>query len=193
MTAPAPPPAPPAGAGTQSGPVTAPSLLFVCTGNATRSVIAGALVAARRPDWTVRTAGTLVIEGRPLSWRTREALAAVGIDPRGPVARHSTRQLDAGLAAAADAVVCMEADQVRHVRRTHPEAAARTATLPVLVRDLRPGPEPLRQRLAGLHLADRPLDTADDVPDPGGGEVERYRECARTLDVLIRRLLTVLG
>lgn len=192
MTTPPHQPAPPGAPTAPDGLTTAPALLFVCTGNATRSVIAGALAATHRPAWTVRTAGTLVIEGRPLSWRTREALAGVGVDLSGSVGRHATRQLDATLLATADLVVCMEADQVRHIRRTHPEAAARTATLPVLVRDLRPGRTPLRRRVAELGLADRPLSTDDDVPDPGGGEVEDYHACARNLDALVRRLLTAL-
>ena len=49
-------------------------VVLLCTGNAARSVMAGAALAAHLPDWHVTTAGTLVVEGQPMSWRTRAAL-----------------------------------------------------------------------------------------------------------------------
>ena len=56
-----------------------PSLLFVCTGNATRSVIAGELARRALPGARVATAGTFVVEGQVTSWRTRAAMDAIGI------------------------------------------------------------------------------------------------------------------
>ena len=41
--------------------------------------MAGAALAAHLPDWHVTTAGTLVVEGQPMSWRTRAALESVGL------------------------------------------------------------------------------------------------------------------
>ena len=40
----------------------------------------GAALAAHLPDWHVTTAGTLVVEGQPMSWRTKAALEAVGLE-----------------------------------------------------------------------------------------------------------------
>lgn len=71
-------------------------VLFLCTGNATRSVIAGAALLTRLPDVPVETAGTLAIDGLVPSHRTRAALAAVGLDvPRHRSRQASTTDLDA--------------------------------------------------------------------------------------------------
>jgi protein-tyrosine phosphatase len=167
----------------------APSLLFVCTGNATRSVLAGALASAARPDWTVETAGTFVVEGQPMSWRTRRGFEEIGL----AVPWHRSRQMTDDLLAGADVVVALACEHVHYVRRNHPAAAPRTATLKRLLRDLAPGPAPLPERIARLNLADAALDSAaEDVVDPGGGEVEEFTACARDLNTLMKQLTGLL-
>lgn len=167
-----------------------PSLLFICTGNATRSVLAGVLAERERPAWRVRTAGTFVIEGQPVSWRTRRALESLGLQADA----HRGSQLTADDLAAADVVVALACEHVTYIRRNHPEAAARTTTLHRLVATLPKGPEPLPGRLAGLGLAEAELDPVwEDVEDPGGGEVEDYLACAVEIDALMRTALPLLG
>lgn len=163
-----------------------PRLLFVCTGNATRSVIAAALVRLSRPEWVVESRGTLVVEGAVPSHRTRAAMEVVGISDH----RHASRQLRDEDLDEASLVVCFERDHVTYVRRRHPHAAARTATIRRLVRDLPAAPaDSLDARVAALRLDDLELEPWEDVDDPGGGDVETFRRSAVEVEALVADLL----
>ncbi len=160
-------------------------LLIVCTGNAARSVMAGCMLSylaeAEGVGLRVTTAGTHAVEGRPASVRTRTALEAVG--PLGDVAlsAHRSRQLNDADLDAADLVVAMEADHVRYVRRVHPAAASRTATLRRLCADLPPGPPSLAERVLAMGLDGAALADDEDVADPAGKEDDVYAACATEL------------
>ena len=161
------------------------TIITLCTGNAARSVMAGAVLAAADPDLEVVTAGTHVIDGQPMSWRTREALADLGLEAN----HHRSAQLRPADLERADLILAMAGEHVRYVRREHPEVAERTATLKCLVQLLAPGPAPLRDRLAPLALADIELSEEEDVADPAGGDEQVYVECAREIHGLLTELL----
>src|SRR5947207_2140761 len=108
------------------------SILFLCTGNAARSVFGGAVLSSLRADVRVVTAGTLCIPGQPISGRARAALIALGL----PLDGHRSRQLVSSDLADVDLVVAAAGEHVEYVRREHPDAAAVTGTLKRLVRDL---------------------------------------------------------
>ena len=149
-------------------------IVFLCTGNAARSVMGGAALAAHLPDWHITTAGTLVVEGQPMSWRTKAALEAVGLE----APSHRSRQATATELDHAALVIALAPEHVHWVRRTHSPAAGRTGTLRRLARDLPDDPAPLRDRVAGLGLAEVELGEWEEVVDPGGGDADAFAACA---------------
>ena len=160
------------------------SVLFLCTGNAARSVMAGMALRACRPDLDVATAGTLTIDGLPISWRTRAALNAVGLS----CPRHASRQAHAVDLDRSDLVIGLAPEHVSWVRREHPSAAVRTATLVRLVDSLGAPPAPLAERLVSLQLATVSLEPHEEVADPGGGDVEEFIASARRIVRLVDEL-----
>jgi protein-tyrosine-phosphatase len=169
-------------------------LLVLCTGNAARSVMAGFMLErlkTDRPtaDLHVVTAGTHSIDGQPMSARTRAALRSIPELADSAFGGHRSRQVHEGDLQRAELVVAMEADHVRFVRRHFPLAAARTATIRRLCRDLPPAPPPLGRRVEVLELADAPLSAEDDVIDPAGGDDDAYKACADQLWSLCRGLI----
>ena len=76
--------------------------------------MAGALLAAD-PDIVVATRGTHVVEGLPMSMRTRAALVALGVNDHS----HRSRQLTSDDIRDADLILAMAREHVQFVRRTY--------------------------------------------------------------------------
>jgi protein-tyrosine phosphatase len=163
-------------------------IVFVCTGNAARSVMAGAMWRQLAPEWAVTTAGTHVVEGQPMSWRTQEALARLGFAATG----HRSRQLTAADLASADLVVGFEMWHVDYIRRAHLEAADRTATLKRWCALLAGTSGPVAGRVATCGVDRVRLEPWEEVDDPAGGDVEVVAACARQILGLVTSLAELL-
>jgi protein-tyrosine phosphatase len=160
-------------------------VVTLCTGNAARSVMAGAILREHVPGLKVTTSGTHVIEGMPMSWRTRDAITSLGLE----VPNHRSRQATAQELDNADLVIALAREHVLWMRRSHPTAAPRTATLKRLVRDLPDGPAPLWERLAAMRLHEVQLEPTEDVLDPAGGDLDVFLECAQEIATLLHALI----
>ena len=155
--------------------------------------MAGAVLAAHLPDTEVQdllitTAGTHVIEGMPMSWRTRAALEGLELGAPG----HRSTQLRDVHVSGSDLIVGLAVEHVAYVRRVHPEAAARTATLRRLARDLPDLDGSFSERVAALKLHEVELEPWEDVIDPAGGDLPEFEACARDIHELIARLAPIL-
>ena len=161
-------------------------LLVLCTGNAARSVMAGFMLehlsAGRVGDpLHIVTAGTHTIDGQPMGMRTRAALARLPELADTDVRRHRSRQVHGIDLVHADLVVVMEADHVRFVRRQFPDAAAKTATIRRLCRDLAPAPPALAERVAALDWPGSRSPTTRTCSIRPGKEADAYAACADEL------------
>ncbi len=108
-------------------------LLFVCSGNITRSPMAAALAeleALRRAfDVDVASAGTLGIEGQPAHPRMVAIARSRGLD----LTRHRSRGLTADALAWADRVAVMEPEHASIASELAPECAGKLVQLAMLV------------------------------------------------------------
>ena len=160
-------------------------VVTLCTGNAARSVMAGAILREHVPGLHVTTSGTHVIEGMPMSWRTRDAIASLGL----PVPDHRSRQATAQELETADLVIALAREHVAWMRRVHPVAARRTATLKRLASDLPADGSALFERLARMRLHEVALEPWEDVVDPAGGDLDVFLACAREIADLLHELI----
>lgn len=168
----------------------APVILFLCTGNAARSVMGAAVMRQLTDQVVVTSAGTHSLPGLPMSTRTRTALEGVNAaDPD-----HRSAQVDQEMVDEASLIVMFEPMHLRYMRKEHPTSAGRTASLPRLARDLEAGPfATMDDRIEALALADHDFEPWEEVVDPAGGELPVFQDAARVIDEMVRILAKKLG
>lgn len=151
------------------------TILFVCTGNSCRSVMAEGLLKKYLKNLgkkaNVISAGTVAIEGYPATEATIEVMKTEGIDISG---FHSKR-LTAELINKADLILVMQPMHKEEVINMVPAAAAKTFLLKEYQCDCKPG------------------DIKDIVvPDPIGRPVEDYKRCLESIKKEIERIVKIL-
>ncbi len=167
-----------------------PAVLFLCTGNAARSVMAAAVMRRLTNDIRVTSAGTHSIPGLPMSARTRTALAAHDVVDRD----HLSAQLDQGMVDEAAVIAIFEPMHLSYMRKKHPASLAKVASLPRLARDLADGGmQSLTDRLLTLELDGHDFEPWEEVIDPAGGDLEVFEAAAAEIDALIRSFCPKVG
>jgi protein-tyrosine phosphatase len=140
------------------------TIVFVCTGNICRSPMAEAFLKrtlAREglTGYVVRSAGVWAANGRPASPYAIQVMARRGMD----ISRHRAHSLTRADVEEADLILAMASEHVEAIEMLLPQYRPKIHLL---------------SEMAGRH---------DDIPDPGGGPLYEYLQCADELEDLIEQ------
>lgn len=136
------------------------------------------LAEANGADWTVRTAGTHVIEGSSMSSRTRDALMKLDDLGAHHFGAHRSHQLTSDDTQWSDVILACEAANVQFVRTHHDDAAAKAVVFGQFLRE-----SPLDASFAEQvdYVASLEPLAFYDVSDPAGKDQSVYDSCAHQL------------
>lgn len=117
-----------------------------------------------------------------MSTRTRTALAGFDVVDKD----HLSAQLEQPMVDQASAIAIFEPMHLSYMRKKHPDAIAKVASLPRLARELAPGPvSTFQDRIAGLSLADQQFEPWEEVIDPAGGDLPVFENSAAEIHAMI--------
>lgn len=156
--------------------MSAKRILFVCTGNSCRSVMAQGMTQqmlhqAGLRSVQVESAGVFAVEGMAPTRETLRVLQDVGVDS----SAHRARSLTVQMAQDADLILAMEAFQVEEIIRRIPSVREK-------VHLLKAYGLPAREEMPSLN-----------IPDPIGKPLEVYEVCFAEIHEAVERVVKSLG
>ena len=167
-------------------------ILTLCTGNMSRSVMLGymftSLAEANGLDWSIRTAGTHVVEGSAMSSRTRDALMALPDLGEHRYGQHRSHQITPDDVSWADVIVTAEASHVNFVRANFDDGVEKTVLLGQFLLEA-PLDAPFFEQVRVV--AELVPEEDFDVIDPAGGNQDVYDACATQLWAMALVFLTL--
>ncbi len=124
-----------------------PSVLFVCTANVCRSPMAMAifrnLVQGDQEDWQVDSAGTLAVEGVPVTTKAQVVLQNKGLD----VSEHLSQTISQELIDRYDLILTMEKNHKEALTIEFPQKAERIFMLSEMIGLVYDVPDPIGRSL----------------------------------------------